>query len=132
ARPALASGPVTVPGRDDVPDPSLYERQELRGVELDLLGAPKPGGTLGDGYQYLEMRDGVRLSAMVRFPDSALYGPPPYPTVIEYSGYGPSNPGREEPGVQLARSFGYATVSVNLRGTGCSGGVFDVFNPAQA
>ncbi len=29
------------------------------------------------------------------------------------------------------RAAGYATVSVNLRGSGCSGGVFDVFNPAQ-
>ena len=27
--------------------------------------------------------------------------------------------------------LGYATVSVNMRGTGCSGGVFDVFNRAQ-
>ena len=77
------------------------------------------------------MRDGVRLSAMVRFPDQGLYGPGPYPTVVEYSGYSPSDPANEEPGARLARVFGYATVSVNLRGTGCSGGVFDVFNPAQ-
>jgi predicted acyl esterase len=31
----------------------------------------------------------------------------------------------------IARAFGFATVAVNIRGTGCSGGAFDVFNPAQ-
>lgn len=96
-----------------------------------MLGSPRPGAALEDGFQYLEMRDGVTLSAMVRFPDAGLYGAGPYPTVIEYSGYSPSNPAAEEPGVRLARAFGYATVSVNLRGSGCSGGVFDIFNPAQ-
>jgi uncharacterized protein len=132
ASPKLASEPIAVIGRDDVPEEALYEGQQLHGVELDLLGNPKPGGMLEDGFQYLEMRDGVLLSAMVRFPDSATYGPAPYPTVIEYSGYAPSNPANEEAGARLARALGYATVSVNLRGTGCSGGVFDVFNPAQA
>ena len=77
------------------------------------------------------MRDGVKLSAMVRFPDDAFYGPGPWPTVVEYSGYGPSNPASEEAGSRIARALGYATVSVNMRGSGCSGGVFDVFNPAQ-
>jgi predicted acyl esterase len=131
AEPRLASPVVTVGGRDDLPDPSLYEGQELTGARLDVLGNPKPGSSLEDGFQYLEMRDGVLLSAMVRFPDESIYGPGPWPTVIEYSGYGPSNPASEEPGVRLARAFGYATVAVNMRGTGCSGGVFDIFNPAQ-
>ena len=129
--PRLATHVITVPGRDDVPDTELYDRQELSASHLDVLGNPAPGTALEDGYQYLEMRDGVRLSAMVRFPDQGLYGPGPYPTVVEYSGYSPSDPEHEEAGVRLARAFGYATVSVNLRGTGCSGGVFDVFNPAQ-
>ncbi|MGH9111106.1 MAG: CocE/NonD family hydrolase [Acidimicrobiales bacterium] len=131
ASPALATEVITVPGRDDVPDAALYENQQLTGVELDILGGVKAGSSLEQGFQYIEMRDGVTLSAMVRFPDSALYGDGPYPTVIEYSGYSPSNPGSEEAGARLARTFGYATVSVNMRGTGCSGGVFDVFNPAQ-
>src|SRR5690606_3954240 len=131
AEPRLASPVITVGSRDDLPDPSLYERQELTGARLDVLGNPKPGSSLEDGFQYLEMRDGVLLSAMVRFPDESIYGPGPWPTVIEYSGYGPSNPASEEPGVRLARGFGYATVAVNMRGTGCSGGVFDIFNPAQ-
>ena len=131
ARPRRASAPFTVLDRDAVPDEALYERQQLTGVDVDLLGAPVQGAELEDGYQYLEMRDGVDLSAMVRFPDRSLYGEGPWPTVVEYSGYGPSNPDAEEPGSRIARSLGYATVSVNMRGTGCSGGVFDSFNPAQ-
>jgi uncharacterized protein len=131
AEPRLATEVLTVPARDDHPDPELYESQPLTGARLDVLGNVAPGSSLEEGFQYLDMRDGVRLSAMVRFPDEGLYGAGPWPTVIEYSGYSPSNPENEEAGVRLARAMGYATVSVNLRGTGCSGGVFDIFNPAQ-
>lgn len=131
AQPRLASEVITVGSRDDLPDPELYEDQELTGARLDVLGNVKPGSSLEEGFQYLEMRDGVLLSAMVRFPDDAFYGPGPWPTVVEYSGYGPSNPASEEAGGRIARALGYATVSVNMRGSGCSGGVFDVFNPAQ-
>ena len=129
--PRLASPVVTVGGRDDLPDPALYDDQHLTGTRLDILGNVVPGSSLEEGFQYLEMRDGVKLSAMVRFPDEALHGPGPWPTVVEYSGYSPSNPASEEAGARIARALGYATVSVNMRGTGCSGGVFDVFNPAQ-
>ncbi len=131
ADPRLASEVVTVLSRDDVPDTALYDRQHLTGAALDVLGNVAPGSSLEDGFHYLGMRDGVKLSAMVRFPDRNIYGPGPWPTVIEYSGYGPSNPASEEAGVRLARALGFATVAVNLRGSGCSGGVFDVFNPAQ-
>ena len=131
ASPRLASEVVTVPARDDVPDQALYDGQDLTGARLDILGNPRPGAAIDEGFQYLEMRDGVLLSANVRFPDEAIHGPAPWPTVVEYSGYSPSNPASEEAGVRIARALGYATVSVNMRGTGCSGGVFDVFNPAQ-
>ena len=131
AHPPLTSASFRVPARDDIPDQSLYARQHLDGARLDVLGNVLPGSSLEDGFQYLEMRDGVSLSAMVRFPDPAFYGNGPYPTVIEYSGYSPSNPASEEPGVRLARAFGYATVAVNMRGSACAGGVFDIFNPAQ-
>ncbi|MCB1028567.1 MAG: CocE/NonD family hydrolase, partial [Microthrixaceae bacterium] len=99
---------------DDLPDPSLYDQ------------------TLDEGYGYLRVRDGVLLSAMVRFPDENLYGPGPWPTVVEYSGYGPSDPDSPQPGTLLATLFGFAVVGVNMRGTGCSGGIFDLFSPAQA
>ena len=129
--PAPTTPVFDVLGRNDVPEVELYERQHLTAATPDVLGNPKPGAPLENGFNYLEVRDGVRLSAMVRLPDEAIHGPGPYPTVIEYSGYGPSNPASEEPSSRLARAVGYATVSVNMRGTGCSGGVFDVFNPAQ-
>ena len=107
-------GDVDVLGVDDHPDPALHNQ------------------ALGEGFGYLRVRDGVLLSVMVRFPNEDLYGPPPWPTVIEYSGYSPSNPDEPQPGTLLANLLGFATVGVNMRGTGCSGGVFDVFSPAQA
>jgi predicted acyl esterase len=56
----------------------------------------------------------------------------PYPTVVEYSGYGYANPAGAESGIsQIATLLGYAVVDVNMRGTGCSGGSFDYFEPLQ-
>ncbi|MEZ5383736.1 MAG: CocE/NonD family hydrolase [Microthrixaceae bacterium] len=107
------SDPVRVLAVDDVPDHGFYDSQ-----------------TLNDGFGYVTTRDGTKVSVMVRLP-----GPPedgPYPTVVEYSGYSPSNPSSPQPGSRIAGLLGFATVGVNMRGTGCSGGVFDVFNPAQA
>lgn len=112
--PPTIHGPVQVLAVEDVPDPSLYDQD------------------LHEGFGYLRSRDGTLLSAMVRFPDESLYGPAPWPTVVEYSGYGPSNPDLPQPGTMLANLLGFATVGVNMRGTGCSGGVFDIFSPAQA
>jgi predicted acyl esterase len=70
------------------------------------------------------------LSINVRLPGSIDDGP--YPTVVEYSGYNPSDPSEEAPASRLARALGYATVGVNLRGTGCSGGAWSFLDPAQA
>ena len=128
--PVEASPLFTVLAVDDVPDASHYEEQELNGIHFGLFGLGE-GETEADGFNYIEMRDGVKLSAMIRFPDAAIWGDGPYPTVIEYSGYSPSRPSSPEPGSRIATLLGYATVGVNMRGTGCSGGVFDVFNPAQ-
>lgn len=107
-------GPVTVLGVDDVPDDSFYDQ------------------TLEAGFGYLTVRDGVQLSVNVLTPDENLYGPAPWPTVIEYSGYGPSNPDAPQPGSLIANLMGFAVVGVNIRGTGCSGGIYDVFSAAQS
>jgi uncharacterized protein len=97
---------------EDVPDRRLYEAQEL--VE---------------GYQYLETRDGTLLAVNVTLPGPVEDGP--YPTVVEYSGYSPADPDALQPLLSLANLLGYATVGVNMRGTGCSGGSFLFFEPAQ-
>jgi uncharacterized protein len=81
------------------------------------------------GYGYLRTRDGTKLAINVRLPA----GPPPYPTVVEYAGYGYANPAGGESSIsQLLNLLGYAVVDVNMRGTGCSGGAFDFFEPLQA
>lgn len=102
------------------------------------------------GFGYLETRDGNKLSYFCTLP-----GPPedgPYPTVISYSGYAPSMPGRvvsedvvpfceiypvlcnapDDPSNMIAALLGFATVGVNMRGTGCSDGAFDYFEPLQS
>ena len=124
----LASEEFRVLDIDDVPDPSFYAAQELV-----------------DGYQYIETRDGTTLATMVRLPGPIEEGP--YPTVVEYSGYDPAAPyeytGADpisvanaigegaEPSAAIWALLGYAVVGVNMRGTGCSGGSYDLFDAAS-
>ena len=86
---------------------------------------------LEDGYGYLTTRDGTKLAINVHLP-----GPPedgPYPTLVEYSGYGYANPAGPQSGIQpVAALLGYAVVDINMRGTGCSGGAFDYFETLQS
>ena len=105
------------------------------------------GQPLHSGLNYLTMRDGIQVAATVRYPyNSTCSAAAPCPTVIEYSGYataGPSDPiasllgqpvdanllpsGATEVGSVVARVAGFATVSLQMRGTGCSGGAYDLF-----
>jgi len=101
------------------------------------------------GLNYLTMRDGVQLAATVRLPLGATMADAPFPTVVEESGYAIAGPhslvdavlGRNggklsDPllpststavGSLVAPLLGFATVSLQMRGTGCSGGAFDLF-----
>jgi predicted acyl esterase len=82
------------------------------------------------GYGYLTTRDGTKLAIDVRLPGPVEQGP--YPTLVEYSGYGYANPAGAESGIsQLLNVLGYAVVDVNMRGTGCSGGGYDFFERLQ-
>ena len=100
------------------------------------------------GTQYLTTRDGTKLAIDVHPPTSPAGEPglppgtpvperpidylPPYPTLIEYSGYGYADPAGPDNGIAiLANLMGFAVVDVNMRGTGCSGGAFDFFEPLQ-
>jgi predicted acyl esterase len=85
---------------------------------------------LGPGYGYLKTRDGTLLSINVKLPGPVDKGP--YPTVVEYSGYDPSNPGSVQPASRVAQLLGFATVGVNVRGTGCSGGAYNYFEELES
>jgi uncharacterized protein len=132
------SEPITVHSDASAPwDPSIYN-QEIP----------------DNGYTYLTTRDGTKLAIDVHPPSSPAGEPgvpsefhfptlplqglptpsytPPYPTLIEYSGYGYANPAGPENGIAvLANLMGFAVVDVNMRGTGCSGGAYDFFEPLQ-
>jgi uncharacterized protein len=120
------SGPLTVHSDAAAPwDPSIYKQ------------------SISDcGYQYLTTRDGTKLALTVHppFPDIAgvaqtcAVSPPPggWPTLIEYSGYAYADPAGPTSGIAaLANVMGFAVVDVSMRGTGCSGGAFDFFEPLQ-
>jgi uncharacterized protein len=98
--------------------------------------APKDPSTYNQtlpagGYGYLTTRDGTSLAVDVRLPGPASAGP--YPTLVEYSGYGYANPAGAESGIsQILNLLGFAVVDVNMRGTGCSGGAFDFFEKLQS
>lgn len=104
---------VRVLTADDHPPASFYEAQ-----------------TIQPGYGYLSTRDGTKLAVNVRLPGPIEDGP--YPTVVEYSGYDPASPEGHEPASRIAETLGYATVGVNIRGSGCSGGSWQYFEPLQS
>jgi predicted acyl esterase len=104
---------IAVTDPSDPPPPSFYSSQRLE-----------------PGYGYLKTRDGTLLSIDVRLPGPVDQGP--YPTVVEYSGYDPSNPDDRQPASSIAQLLGFATVGVNMRGTGCSGGAWDFFETLQS
>jgi predicted acyl esterase len=83
------------------------------------------------GYGYLTTRDGTKLAIDVHLPGPADGGP--YPTLIEYSGYGYANPSGPQSSIQpIAQILGFAVVDINMRGTGCSGGAFNYFERLQS
>jgi uncharacterized protein len=137
---------------DGVPPGSGYRVRASDGTQSDPLtvlstqSAP-PSTDVYDqtipskGYGYLTTRDGTKLSINVHPPEDAakaLGVDPPQvsegstPTLIEYSGYGYANPDGPDNGISvLANLMGFTVVDVNMRGTGCSGGAFDFFEPLQ-
>jgi predicted acyl esterase len=139
------SGPITVHSDAAAPwDPGIYNQS-----------------IPDNGYTYLTTRDGTQLAIDVHPPTSPAGEPglpsgatippllkapavsglpslpgasylPPYPTLIEYSGYGYADPSGPVNGIAvLANLMGFAVVDVNMRGTGCSGGAYDFFESLQ-
>ncbi len=117
----------------DTPPESFYSSQQLH-----------------VGLNYITMRDGVSLAATVRLPPGKTLADGPFPTVIEESGYAIAAPhslidaelhlngeSTSDPlvpdsatvvGSLVAPLLGFATISLQMRGTGCSGGAFDLFD----
>jgi hypothetical protein len=122
--------PFSVLSTHSAPPPSFYSNQ-----------------TLHAGLNYIEMRDGITLAATLRLPPGKTLADGPFPTVIEYSGYDVAGPHSlinalegtaptNDPllpssstivGSVITPLLGFATVSLQMRGTGCSGGAFDLF-----
>ena len=119
-----ATEPYDVLARDEHPDPAFFAEQRL---EIDQTN---DAGEANSGFDYVATRDGTTLGAYVVLPGPVEDGP--YPTVVEYSGYSPSNPNQGPGFPTLFTSLGYAYVGVNVRGTGCSGGSFDYFEYTQS
>jgi uncharacterized protein len=129
---------VLAPGANPPADSALYTSQPMH-----------------EGLNYITMRDGIKLAATVRYPyGHSCTTSAPCPTVIEYSGYGTAGPTDPIPpllakatgttcttcgdpnllpdsstqiGSVVARFAGFAVVSLQMRGTGCSGGAYDLF-----
>jgi hypothetical protein len=132
--PATRSDAVDVLAEaDSYPAPSFYAAQKL-----------------AKGTGYIVTRDGTTLAVNVTLPGDPADGP--YPTVVDYSGYDPGRPGApivhgsqesfcapipvlcdapSDASALIMAAAGYATVSVNMRGTGCSGGAYDYFEKLQ-
>jgi predicted acyl esterase len=110
------SGPLTVLSMRPAPPSTQIFRQRIP----------------SSGYGYLSTRDGTELAIDVRLPGPVGAGP--YPTLVEYAGYGYADPynGPDSGIAPIANLLGFAVVDVNMRGTGCSGGAFDYFEPLQS
>jgi uncharacterized protein len=125
-----ASGPLTVLSTQPAPPSTAVYNQTIP----------------SSGYGYMTTRDGTKLSMYVHPPQDVANALPlpdgvalpqlgagPSPTLIEYSGYGYADPAGPQSGIAiLANLMGFTVVDVNMRGTGCSGGAFDFFEPLQS
>lgn len=129
---------------------SPTRRTRSSAVALTILAALTlgiPGDAAAAPNGYVEMSDGVLIAVNVRMPDTFEQGER-YPTIFEMSGYdGGSATGRtlsgdiadqtgatflplQDDSRQLTKFFNehYVTIHASVRGTGCSGGEFDLFS----
>jgi predicted acyl esterase len=148
---ALPHGPVSAPvsvisTRPAPPSTSIYNQtipsngytylttRDGTKLAIDVHPPQAPAGAPGlpAGINLpLNPLAGVPLPAGLSGPSTPAGGPA-YPTLIEYSGYGYADPAGPQNGIAiLANLMGFAVVDVNMRGTGCSGGAFDFFEPLQ-
>ena len=124
----VGTGNFRVLKPDANPKPAFYRQKKLK-----------------EGLNFVKVRDGIELAMTVRPPYGKTMADGPFPTVVEYSGYQVAAPGslidatlnnRPDPlapatstmvGSLISPLQDYAVVSVQMRGSGCSGGAFDLF-----
>ena len=146
------SGGTTGGGLPEVPQLPLGELEkiikEIPGVSEVAGGLSEVLGKVGEGLgiklsgsprqKLLQLRQATKGGATA---GKAAHGSAielpyiptgPTPTLIEYAGYGYADPAGPEHGISLiANLMGFTVVDVNMRGTGCSGGAYDFFEPLQ-
>jgi predicted acyl esterase len=142
-----ASGPLTVLSTRPAPPSTSFYNQSIPsngysylttrdGIQLaiDVHPPTSPAGEPGvpPGISLpLNPLSGQPLPSGLTVPTTPASGAP-WPTLIEYSGYGYADPAGPQNGIAvIANLMGFAVVDVNMRGTGCSGGAFDFFEPLQ-
>ncbi|HWH09369.1 MAG TPA: CocE/NonD family hydrolase [Candidatus Thermoplasmatota archaeon] len=100
---------------------TLDEPADRAGTQAPIEGKTRVRG-------YLETRDGTLLAYDAYVPGD---GSGRWPTLLTYDGYAAGS-SVDAGYVERYVPQGYAVVGVSVRGTGCSGGTFDFFEPAQA
>lgn len=90
--------------------------------------AEEAPGTVAQSGLKITLRDGVQLSASVALPADAdgKALPGPFPVILTQTGYNKSIPAIPASNAFLVR-HGYAHLSVDVRGTGMSGGSWEAF-----
>lgn len=110
----------------------------MRRMAMALVLALAVGGLAGSApasassheWTYVEMSDGVKIAVSVRYPAGfSDQDEDKWPTIFQMDGYAAGGSGGMNPA-----SYGdnYVTVHASIRGTGCSGGRFELFDRRHA
>jgi putative CocE/NonD family hydrolase len=122
--------PLPLPSASPTPAPAPTGT----GTTAPLATGPKTACSGNHCGGYFQTSAGTGQSTLLAWqiytPDPAKWGPGPYPAVLDYSGYEPATTFFD--GIKdTFLNQGYAVAGVNVRGTGCSGGKFDYFEPVE-
>ncbi len=120
-------------GASEAPQLPLAELEKTLGQPLGKVGEGLAGaGESLAGGSGTAKGTGAAPAAHASAVELPYVPTGPTPTLIEYSGYGYADPAGPENGISLiANLMGFTVVDVNMRGTGCSGGAYDFFEPLQ-
>jgi predicted acyl esterase len=90
--------------------------------------APSPGFT---DYQYVKVADGTEIAATIWYPAGFKDDPSrKWPSLFEMDGYGGAH--GPDDNQFYGRTSKFVDVYASVRGTGCSGGKFDLFSDQSA